>query len=222
MSILKLKIDKRSETGKNENNRLRSSGKIPVNIISNGKSVSGSVDAAELNRVLDSGIRPASLITIEMEGEPSNSQVFVKEIQRFPATNEVRHIDFYRVTPGRKIKAKVGIQTTGLAKGSKSGGQFVHLIHEIKVQSVPEDLKDLLILDVSNLEIGQSIKVSELPVPKSWDILINGDPIVTSVNKTKAILAAERNEKIAEKDKGKGKAPAKAAAKAPAPAAKKK
>ena len=48
MSILKLKIDKRTETGKNENNRLRSSGKIPVNIISNGKSISGSVDAAEL------------------------------------------------------------------------------------------------------------------------------------------------------------------------------
>jgi large subunit ribosomal protein L25 len=96
------------------------------------------------------------------------------------------------------------------------------LIHEIKVKSVPEDLKDLLILDVSNLEIGQSIKVSELPVPKSWDILINGDPIVTSVNKTKAILAAERSEKLSEKDKGKGKAPAKAAPKAPAPAAKKK
>jgi large subunit ribosomal protein L25 len=222
MSILKLKITQRTETGKNENNRLRASGKIPVNIISNGKSVSGAVDAAELNKVLDSGIRPASLITIEMDGEPANSQVFVKEIQRFPATNEVRHIDFYRVTQGKKIKAKVGILTTGQAKGSKAGGQFVHLIHEIKVKSVPEDLKDLLILDVSNLEIGHSIKVSELPVPKSWEILINGDPIVTSVNKTKAILAAERSEKLAEKDKGKGKAPAKAAAKAPAPAAKKK
>jgi len=222
MSILKIKIYKRTETGKKENNRLRKDGKVPVNIISNGKSTPGAVIASEINKVLDSGIRPASLITVEMEGESATSQVFVKEIQRFPATNEVRHIDFYRVTPGRKIKAKIGIQTTGQAKGSKSGGQFVHLIHEISVKSIPEDLKDLLILDVTNLEIGQSIKVSELPVPKSWEILINGDPIVTSVNKTKAILAAERNEKLAEKDKGKGKAPAKAPAKAAAPAAKKK
>jgi len=218
MSNFKIKVSKRSETGKNENNRLRSSGKVPVNIISNGKSVLGMIDKSEINKILDAGIRPATLITIEMEGESAPSQVFVKEIQRFPATNDIRHIDFYRVTPGRKIRAKVGIQTTGQAKGSKAGGQFVHLIHEIKVKSIPEDLKDLLVLDVTNLEIGQSIKVSELPVPKSWEILVNGDPIVTSVNKTKAILAAERSEKLADKDKGKAKAPAKAAA----PAAKKK
>jgi len=219
MSILKIKVIKRTETGKNENNRLRADGKVPVNIISNGKSVLGSVERAEINRVLDSGIRPATLISVEMDGESTPSQVFIKEIQRFPATNEVRHIDFYRVTPGKKIRAKIGIQTIGQAKGSKSGGQFVHLIHEISVKSVPEDLKDLIVLDVTNLEIDQSIKVSQLPVPKSWEILINGDPIVTSVNKTKAILAAERSEKLAEKDKGKGKA---APAKPAAPAAKKK
>lgn len=219
MSSLKIKIIKRTETGKNENNRLRADGKVPVNIISSGKSVLGSVEKAEINRVLDSGIRPATLISIEIEGEPSASEVFIKEIQRFPATNEIRHIDFYRVTPGKKIRAKVGIKTTGQAKGSKAGGQFVHVIHEISVKSVPEDLKDLLVVDVTNLDIDQSIKVSQLPVPKSWEILINGDPIVTSVNKTKAILAAERSEKLAEKDKGKGKA---APAKAAAPAAKKK
>lgn len=218
MSSFKLKVNKRTETGKNENNRLRVSGKVPVNIISNGKSVLGSIDEAEINKVLDSGIRPATLISIDVEGESTPIQVFIKEIQRYPATNQIRHIDFYQVTPGKKIRAKVGVQTTGQAKGSKAGGQFVHLIHEIKIKSIPEDIKDLLVIDVSNLDIGQSIKVSELPVPKSWEILINGDPIVTSVNKTKAIIAAERSEKQADKDKGKAKAaPAKAA-----PAAKKK
>jgi len=101
------------------------------------------------------------------------------------------------------------------------------VIHEIKVKSAPEDLKDLLVLDVTNLEIGQSIKISDLPTPKSWEILMNGNPIVTSVNKTKAILAAERSEKASEKDakggKGKAAAAAKPAAGADkAPAAKKK
>jgi large subunit ribosomal protein L25 len=188
MSILKIKIYNRTETGKNENNRLRKDGKVPVNIISNGKSTPGAVIASEINKVLDSGIRPASLITVEMEGESATSQVFVKEIQRFPATNEVRHIDFYRVTPGRKIKAKIGIQTTGQAKGSKSGGQFVHLIHEISVKSIPEDLKDLLILDVTNLEIGQSIKVSELPVPKAGKYSSMVTPLLLLLIKPKQSL----------------------------------
>ncbi|HMV42954.1 MAG TPA: hypothetical protein PKD50_10495, partial [Leptospiraceae bacterium] len=115
------------------------------------------------------------------------------------------------------------------AKGSKSGGQFEHLIHELKIKSTPEDLKDLIVVDVTDLEVGQSIKVSQLNVPKSWEILINGDPIVTSVNVTKAILAAERNEKVAAAAAADPKAkaaPAKGGAKAPAaaaaPAAKKK
>ena len=126
----------------------------------------------------------------------------------------MRHIDFYKVTPGKKITAKVGVRTTGVAKGSKAGGQFEHLIHELKIKSVPEDLKDLIVVDVTELEVGQSIKVSQLDVPKSWEIITNGDPIVTSVNVTKAILAAERSEKVAVDPKSK--AGAKAAAKAPA------
>lgn len=213
MSNLALKVTKRNETGKNANNRLRASGLVPINIISNGESVIGSANEAEVNKVLSMGIRPATLIDLDVDGK--SVRVYVKEIQRFP-TGKVRHIDFYKVTPGKKIVAKVGIKTTGTAKGAKAGGQFVHVIHEIKVKSTPEDLIDLLTLDVTNLEVGQAIKVSELPVPKSWEILVNGDPIVTSVNKTKALLAAERSEKMAATGKDAGKKGAKA------PAAKKK
>ncbi len=215
MSRLTVKATKRSTTGKNENNRLRAKGLVPVNVIYEGKSIPGSVDETEINKIINSGIRSATLLDMQMEGE-GTAAVFVKEIQRFPATNRVRHIDFYKVTPGKKITAKVGVRTTGVAKGSKSGGQFEHLIHELKIKSIPEDLKDLIVVDVTELEVGQSIKVSQLDVPKSWEIITNGDPIVTSVNVTKAILAAERSEKVAVDPKSK--AGAKAAAKAPAAA----
>ncbi|MBP9885124.1 MAG: 50S ribosomal protein L25/general stress protein Ctc [Leptospiraceae bacterium] len=215
MSRLIVKATKRSSVGKNENNRLRAKGFVPINVIYEGKSIPGSVDETEINKVINSGIRSATLLDMEMEGE-GKVAVFVKEIQRFPATNKVRHIDFYRVTPGKKITAKVGVRTTGVAKGSKAGGQFEHLIHELKIKSIPEDLKDLIIVDVTELGVGDAIKVSQLDVPKSWEIITNGDPIVTSVNVTKAILAAERSEKIAVDPKSK--AGAKAAAKAPAAA----
>jgi len=215
MSRLLVKATKRSSVGKNENNRLRAKGFVPINVIYEGKSVPGSVDETEINKVINSGIRSATLLDMEMEGE-GKVAVFVKEIQRFPATNKVRHIDFYRVTPGKKITAKVGVRTTGVAKGSKAGGQFEHLIHELKIKSIPEDLKDLIVVDVTELGVGDAIKVSQLDVPKSWEIITNGDPIVTSVNVTKAILAAERSEKIAVDPKSK--AGAKAAAKAPAAA----
>ncbi len=219
MKELSIKVNKRTETGKNENNRLRRKGYIPVNIISNGEATSGSVVYSEMEKILKSGIRPATLIELDVEGE--KHKAYVKEIQRTPGSGEVRHVDFYKVTPGKKIIAKVGIVTKGIAKGSKAGGQFVHIIHELKVKSAPEDLQDVITLDVSDLDIGQAIKVNDLPVPKSWEILINGNPIVTSVNKTKAILAAERSEKLAQAKEAK-KAVTSKAAPTKAPAAKKK
>ncbi|MCZ8341401.1 MAG: 50S ribosomal protein L25/general stress protein Ctc [Leptospira sp.] len=209
MEKISIKAKPRTTKGKGPSRRLRVDGLVPANIIGSGQATSASVVEKEIQKLIDSGIRKATLIDLELDGK--TERVFVKEVQRFPHTGQIRHIDFFKVTPGKKILTTVAIKTSGVAKGSKAGGQFEHLIHEIKVKSTPEDLVDVLTIDVSHLDVGMSIKVSELPCPKSWEILVNGDPIVTSCNKTKAILAAERAEK-AEAEKG-GKPAAKKAAK---------
>ncbi|XDD49890.1 50S ribosomal protein L25/general stress protein Ctc [Leptospira sp. WS92.C1] len=203
-TIHKIVVKKRTETGKNENNRLRASGLVPVNIIGAGVATSGSVNEKELEKMVHSGIRQSTLIELDVEGQ-GTQKVFVKEIQRFPEIDRIRHVDFYKVVPGQKIVTKIGIETTGIAKGSKTGGQFEHLIHELRVKTIPEDLVENLTIDVTDLDVGDAIKISQLKVPASWEILINGDPIVTSVNKTKALLAAERAEAQGAKDDGKGK-----------------
>lgn len=210
MEKITIKAEVRNTTGKGPARRMRTMGLVPANIIGNGESRSASVVEKEIQKWIDSGIRKATLIDLQLDGK--TERVFVKEIQRFPHTGQIRHIDFFKVTPGKKIQTTVAIETKGVAKGSKAGGQFEHLIHEIKVKSTPEDLVDTIAVDVSHLDVGMAIKVSELPVPKSWEILVNGDPIVTSCNKTKAILAAERAEK-AEADKAAKPAAKKAAKK---------
>ncbi|TGK11381.1 50S ribosomal protein L25/general stress protein Ctc [Leptospira fletcheri] len=201
----KITVKKRTETGKNVNNRLRATGMVPINIIGSGKASSGSVNEKELDKLVHSGIRQSTLIDLEIEGEGTH-KVYVKEIQRFPELDRIRHVDFYKVEPGKKIVTKIGVRTEGTAKGSKMGGQFDHLIHEIRVKTIPEDLLESLVVDVSDLDVGQSIKVSELKVPASWEILVNGDPIVAAVLKTKALLAQERADakEAAGDAKGKG------------------
>ena len=210
MQEITIAAEKRTQTGKNENNRLRMAGKIPINIISNGQSVLASISSKEFEHMVQAGIRPASLIDIHLDG--SVSRVFIKEIQRTPGLNTIRHVDFYKVQPGKKIIVKVGIATTGTPKGVKAGGRFEHIIHDLKVKSTPEDLLDILTIDVTDIEVGQVIKVKELKVPASWEILTNPNLIITSVKITKAMLAQERAAKEAEaaaagkaKAKGKGK-----------------
>jgi large subunit ribosomal protein L25 len=193
MEKITIKAQPRTTTGKGPARRMRVAGLVPANIIGNGEATSASVVEKEIQKLIDSGIRKATLIEIELGDKKEN--VFVKEIQRFPHTGQIRHIDFFKVTPGKKILTTVAVKTSGVAKGSKAGGQFEHLIHELRVKSTAEDLIDVITVDVTGLDVGMSIKVSELPTPKTWEIIINGDPIVTSCNKTKAILAAERAEK---------------------------
>ncbi|MCC5815489.1 MAG: 50S ribosomal protein L25/general stress protein Ctc [Leptospira sp.] len=178
------------ETGKGPNRRLRVQGMIPINVIGSGTSVLATVNENEMNKIIDSGIKPATLLDMEVGSD--KSRVFVKEVQRFPHTGQIRHIDFYKVTPGKKITTVVSIDTKGTAKGSKSGGQFEHILKKIKVKATPEDLKDIITVDVTNLDVSDMIRVSQLPVPESWEIIINGDPIVASVTKTRAMIAQER------------------------------
>ena len=210
MEKFSIKAEPRTTTGKGPARRMRVAGLVPANIIVSGQATSASVVEKEIQKLIDSGIRKATLIEVDLGGKKEN--VFVKEVQRFPHTGQIRHIDFFKVTPGKKILTTVAVKTTGVAKGSKAGGQFEHLIHELRVKSTPEDLVDVITVDVTGLDVGMSIKVSELPTPKSWDIIVNGDPIVTSCNKTKAILAAERAEK-AEAENASKKPAAKKAAK---------
>jgi len=195
METILVKATPRSEqeTGKGANHRLRASGLIPINVIGSGKSTLGSVNEKDMNKIIDSGIRQATLLNLELGS--NTERVFVKEIQRFPHTGQIRHIDFYKVVPGKKITTSVAIETTGVAKGSKLGGQFDHIVKQIKIKSIPEDLKDIITVDITDLDVGDMIKVSQLPVPKSWEIIVNGDPIVASVMKTRALLAQEKADK---------------------------
>lgn len=136
-TIHKIAVKKRTETGKNENNRLRSSGMIPVNIIGAGVATSGAVNEKELQKMVHSGIRQSTLIELDVEGQ-GQQKVFVKEIQRFPEIDRIRHVDFYKVVPGKKIVTKIGIETTGVAKGSKTGGSLSILFTRFVLKRSPK------------------------------------------------------------------------------------
>ena len=170
----------RSAKGKNEMNRLRTAGSIPGNLISEGKSEPVSFPAADFHKLLQSGLRQSSFFQAKVEGG-SDSKVYVKEIQRHPVTGDVLHVDLYRVTDGRRISLSVPIETRGTSKGVKAGGALEHFISSLKVRANPESIKEIIEVDVSDLDVGGSIHMSDLDIPGDWDVRMPGNPIIIKV-----------------------------------------
>lgn len=200
----KLVCKRRSEKGKNAAGRLRRSGFVPGNMISNGEAVPLSVPEKDFAHMLNHGLRPSSLIDIEVEGESGSSRVFVKELQRHPVTGAPLHVDFFRVTPGRKVLVTVAVESTGLSKGVKGGGALEHFIRTLKVKAVPETLRDVITVDITDLDVGESVHIADLGLPSDWDLRMTGNPVVLKVARSRMSRAGE--------GEGEGGAPEKAPA----------
>ncbi|MBX7059901.1 MAG: 50S ribosomal protein L25 [Leptospirales bacterium] len=179
MSHYNLNAEVRKEFGKNEAGRLRREGLIPCNLLDGGKSTLLSINDREFSRLIQSGLRQSSLIELNANGQ--KERVIVKEIQRDPVSNQILHIDFLKVVNGKKVLLTVAVELTGQSKGVKAGGALEQYINKIKVRATPETFVDVITVDVTELDVAQSVHLRDLGAPSSWELLLEGNPIVVKV-----------------------------------------
>lgn len=187
---LKIACQKRTEKKKNASGRLRSGGLIPANLIQDGASSLITVNEKEFQQLLNSGLRQSSLIEMSVDGG-SDNKVVVKEIQRNPVTGKILHIDFFATRPSKKVKVQIGIELQGIAPGVKKGGALEHYIRTVQVKSTPESLTDTIKVDISKLDVGDSVYFKDLPLASDWDIRMQGNPVVVRVAKSRLTSATD-------------------------------
>ncbi|MFC1556430.1 50S ribosomal protein L25 [candidate division KSB1 bacterium] len=159
MSDNTLTVEKREKTGKGYVKAIRRDGKIPgVYYIRGEEAVPLIVDVQSLRNLLAS--KP-SLITLKLD-DGSKKEAIIREIQRDPVTESIRHIDFLGIKRGVKITASVPLHLQGESTGVKAGGIVEHLLREIEIECLPKYLPESLEIDVSELDIGDSLHVSDL------------------------------------------------------------
>jgi len=225
----------RDGAGKGVNRKLRAKGEIPAVVYGHHyKPVSLCVNALKMDRMFRPGhedMQDYQLYKLVVQGAGAQeTMVVIKDIQRDPIKDSIRHIDFFAVRMDEKIIAPVHVRIVGKAIGVKNGGILRHIIHEIKVKSLPADVPPHIDIDVSAMEIGDSIHVKDLKVSPNVQILSDPEaglvnimaPIVVKDEKTEAEAAPAPAAAAAPAAKGaapaaKGAAPA---AKGAAPAAK--
>ena len=198
-----LVASERQSEGKSANRNLRRSGYIP-GVLYGGKDEPKKISSMEKDIVKATEIAgfATQILQISMDGK--NVDVVVKEIQRHPATSRVLHADFMRVDPDSKITLVVPIRTLNDESciGVKiSGGQVNHLINDIEISCLASNLPEQLEIDVQDMDIGDTISLSEIKLPDGVEITIlqqdeDRDQAVVSVTETREMIIEEEEEEL--------------------------
>jgi large subunit ribosomal protein L25 len=177
-----IKAVKRETRGKNEARRMRIEGQVPVVVYGGGsESLAAAAALSDLAAVLRTDTGVNTVFSLDIDGEGINDVIF-QDRQIDPVRGRLIHADLRRFAKGEKIEMTVPIHLTGNAVGLKDeGAVLTQAMREIKVVCEPARTPDSIDVDVSELEVGQSIHVSDLKVGEGIEIALAPETVVATI-----------------------------------------
>jgi large subunit ribosomal protein L25 len=224
---VKLKAEPRTNVGRSAVRKLKARGIIPAVIYgAKDKPQPLQLAARDINAMMSHAAGENVLVELEIAGEKSSRTALVQEVQHTPVGGDIRHVDFHAISMDDTIQAEVPLEPVGTANGVKNfGGLLEQSLRVLTLECLPRDLPDRITVDISQLNIGDSIHVREIQLPSGVTAKVPADltafsvlaPVVEEVPVVAEAEAAAGPEVITEK-KGEGEAAATApAAKEKAP-----
>ena len=170
-----LKAALREETGKGAARRMRRAGRIPAVVYGRGEETHPlTLDAHEFEMLVKHHSLDTTLVELEIEqgGKKKANKVrtLVVEVQAHPYKPQVLHVDFQQIHAGEMVTVEVPIDLVGTAEGVREGGVLQHVMHVVELSCPVEEIPESFSLDVSALEIGDSLHISDLVVPESVEL----------------------------------------------------
>jgi large subunit ribosomal protein L25 len=189
-----LKAEKRAGTGKGAARKLRASGLVPAVLYGRGdEAIAISVDAHEARLLFQSISIENTLVDLTLDGKPI--QTLVREVQVHASRPDLIHVDFYRVQKGVLLDVEIPVHLVGTPVGVKMhGGVVQQIVHELPVRTLPTLIPDSFEVDVSALDVGDSIHVSDLALPEGVEVQLEPDQTVCSVVVPRGLVSEEAEE----------------------------
>ncbi|MEC9362159.1 MAG: 50S ribosomal protein L25/general stress protein Ctc [Pseudomonadota bacterium] len=188
--------ESRADQGKGASRRLRREGKIPAIVYGGGETpTSVSLSANEMGKHLKVEAFYSHLLTLKLDG--TEQQVVLKDLQRHPVSGYATHADFQRVQADKLLRMHVPLHFKGetVAPGVKTGGGIVeHHLNQVEVECLPKDLPEYIEVDLSSMQVNESIHLSELTLPQGVTLLElkhDNDQSVVSIHLPRAAIEEE-------------------------------
>ena len=182
----------RSATGKKPSATLRKENLVPAVIYGGEKNIHFQAHKREFKHLVYSPDFKIAEITID--GAPT--KCILKDIQFHPVSDELVHIDFQELVPAKKMILELPIRFKGVSPGVKGGGKLQQLMRRVKVKVSPEDIVDVLYIDISTLELNMSARVKELEINDGIEVMLPGATPVAIVQTPRALKSADAAEDL--------------------------
>lgn len=193
MSDVTLRAETGRRTGTRPSRRLRRSGMVPATLYGQASHpVSIAVDARELRRVLSTEAGINALITLEVGDEKHTS--LARQLQRHPTKGEVIHLDFVKISLTDRVDVVVAVETTGEPEGVREGGIIETVSNSVNVNTLVTSIPDSIGVDISDLGVGDSLRVSDLPAIEGLEYLDDPQQTIVTVSLPSAALVEEEEE----------------------------
>jgi len=179
---IRLEVQEREQSGTRVSRRLRKDGIIPGVLYGRGnKPHPICVPERELRRVLTGDHGLHAILDVVLEGQKSTHASILKDYQVDPIRGKIEHFDLQEVRLDQPIQSAVVIELIGESVGTKAGGVLSQVNREVRVEALPMEMPDRLELDISAMEIGDTLRLSDLPAREGVTFLDDPETVLANV-----------------------------------------
>lgn len=198
MSDVKIAAQPREEQGKGPAGRLRRDGLVPGVVYGEGREARMvQINAHDFEQVLRKHSGEHMLVELSIKGD-SPRQVLIQEVQHHPVSGKVLHVDFNEVSMTERLSVEVPIELVGDPVGvTKQGGVLEHILRELEVECLPTDILERVEVDVSAMEIGDSLTVADIQLDsEKYEILSDSEYAIAAVAAPRVEEEEEEEEEV--------------------------
>ncbi len=197
MKTVEITGETRTETGRTDAKKLRRNELVPCVIYGGKDNVHFSAHRLDLRDVVFTPEFKVAHISIN----GSTRKCVLKEVQFDPITDQLRHVDFIELSENKPVITEIPIKFKGISPGVKKGGKLVQKVRKVKVKTTPENLVDELFVNISGIDLGQSVRVKDVEAGDQIQIMNNMSIPVATIEIPRALRSAAAKKEAETKKK---------------------
>ena len=191
MITVELEVFNRESLGKQANKKYRKDGFIPAVIYGKNKdNLNILVDPINLKKLLKNEAGENTIIEMKLDKSDLKKNVLLKDAHLDTLTSDPLHLDFYEITEGMDVKVSAPLLFTGKPEGVKNGGVIQTLSNEIKIECLPTNIPNIIEINISDLNIGDTLRVKDIKPMDGIEILSNPESTIISVLAPRLVVEA--------------------------------